>query len=114
MKSIYAYLATFEILDTYWKETKIDGLRSVLSAMNPNPLYETPYLSADPGVFADWSAEWDKVVGAGREGDAVQVFNIAKSVLDYYTVELGYDLGEADNYLEAKLTSLPKTLALAG
>jgi hypothetical protein len=113
MKSIYAYLATFEILDAYWRESKVDGLRSVLSAMNPDPLYETPYVSADPGVFADWTAGWDKVVGAGKEGTAAQAFRVAKGILDYYSVEVGYDLGDAEDFLRSRLKGLPRALALA-
>jgi hypothetical protein len=114
MKSIYAYLKTFELLDEYWETTKNPDLGSVLSGMNPEPLYDTPYLSSDPGAYADWSCAWNKMIGTGKEGTDEQVYKVAKTVLGYYVDEIGYQLGDAEKYLAAGLGLTIGELAIAG
>jgi hypothetical protein len=103
VKSIYAYLKVFDTLNEYWDETKLPDLGSVLSGMNPEPLYETPYLSADPGAYADWSKAWARIVGIRKEGSGEQVFLVAQTFLYYYESEVGYQLGDATNYLASAL-----------
>ena len=103
MKSAYAYLKTFDILNVYWQETKLLDLGSVLSGMNPDPLYETPYLSSDPGAYADWNAIWARLVGSGKEGTAKQVAAVAHAYLRYYEDEVGYKIGDAASFIAAEL-----------
>jgi hypothetical protein len=114
MKSIYAYLKVFELLDEYWENTRNPDLGSVLSGMNPDPLYETPYLSADPGAYADWSAAWSRIIGVGENGTNRQVFDVAMTILRYYTNEVGYQLGDAEKHLGAGLGLTDSELAIAG
>jgi hypothetical protein len=114
MKNIYAYLKTFEMLNDYWKTTKNLDLGSVLSGMNPDPLYDTPYLSADPAAFSDWSTAWNKIVGVGEEGTDQQVFDVTMSFLDYYVEDVGYQLGDVESYLKAGLGLAKNEFAAVG
>jgi hypothetical protein len=103
MNKTYAYLKVFDILDQYWDKNKNEDLGNMLSDMNPNPLYETAYLTADPAVFAEWNVQWGKIVGASNDASNEQIYHVAEPLLDYYTNQLGYDIGDASSYLARRL-----------
>ena len=114
MRCIYAYLKVFSILNDYWCNTKNPDLGSILSGMNPDPLYDTPYLSADPGAYADWVSAWNQRVGRGRDGTNAQILDVAKTLLSYYTDEVGYQIGDAVSCLESGLNDSDSKYAAVG
>jgi hypothetical protein len=42
-------------------------------------------------------------VGENNPGTNEQVFGVAKKILDYYTNDVEYDLGDAEEYLKEQL-----------
>ncbi|MDR3363643.1 MAG: hypothetical protein LBS91_01650 [Clostridiales Family XIII bacterium] len=112
-----AYLQVEEWLNEYYDIDKPYDLGSMLSDMCTRiwkPKKEGDIISGDPAIFASaWTKAWDCIVGNGSEGTSEQVFKVAKTLLDYYTNEVKYDLGDAENYLREKLSLpvTPKTLA---
>jgi hypothetical protein len=75
----------------------------MLSDMSPYTFVSNEYVSADPAVYEDWSSAWDRVVGGQNNATPTQVFAVAKTILDYYRHEVGYNLGESESYLRSYL-----------
>jgi hypothetical protein len=107
-----AYIKVYEILNRYYDENVDEGyedLSNMLADMNPF-IWKAPkdgeIISVDPAVYDDWKEEWIKVVGEGNDGNAVQIFDVAKSILEYYETNLEYDLNGAKEYLKATLAAM--------
>jgi hypothetical protein len=108
-----AYYEVFDILDTYWDQVKLDGLGDMLSDLSPYTFKSDDCVSADSAEYADWKDAWTRVVGAGEEATPFQVFTVACTLLDYYTDELGYNLGESRSVLQKELGLQPDKIVMA-
>jgi hypothetical protein len=108
-----AYYEVFDILDAYWDQVKLDGLGDMLSDLSPYTFKSGDYVSADPAGYADWKDAWARIVGIGEDATPLQVFTIAGTLLDYYTNELGYNLGESRYILQKGLGLRPDQIAMA-
>jgi hypothetical protein len=97
-----AYYRIYDILDEYWDQVRLDDLGNMLSDLSPYT-FKSEYVSADPAGYADWKAAWERIVGADRDADPGQVYIVACTILDYYTNELGYNLGESRDILRDAL-----------
>ena len=97
------YFKVFNILNTYWESNKIDELGRMLSDMSPYTFVSDEYVSADPAVYEDWGSAWERTVMQKDSATPMQVFEVAKTILDYYQHELGYDLGGSEDYLRDQL-----------
>jgi hypothetical protein len=56
--------------------------------------------SFDPAAYVDWQEAWNEIVGSGKDGTGQQVAKVAAVLLDYYANEVGYDLGDAREFLK--------------
>jgi hypothetical protein len=98
----------YNVLETYYQEHKEEDndLGNMLSDWDPEiwvPLENEDFTTADPAVKQDWIETWNGVVGENKQGSSEQVFMIAKKILDYYTNDVEYDLGDAVGYLKEQL-----------
>jgi hypothetical protein len=60
--------------------------------------------SGDPATYADdWTDAWNKIVGKGKMASREQVFEVAKVLLDYYSLEVERDIGDAESFLRERL-----------
>jgi hypothetical protein len=109
MNSVDAYLQVYRILEEYYFYTDkyYDNLGSMLGDMDTTvwvPAEGEAIVSGDPATFAeDWTNAWNRIVGKGNNGTARQVFWVAKELLDYYTQQVDYDLGNVEIYLKEQL-----------
>ena len=67
-----AYLSMFDALDAAWDERQTERLRTFLSESNPHLWRDGG--SADPAVFADFSASFEKSAGAGASPESALDF----------------------------------------
>ncbi|MDR1014117.1 MAG: hypothetical protein LBL86_03955 [Coriobacteriales bacterium] len=109
MNSVDAYLQVYKVLEEYYFSTDeyYDNLGAMLGDMDTTvwvPAEGEALVSGDPAVFAeDWTNAWKRIVGEGGNGTERQVFWVAKNLLDYYTQQVDYDLGDAETYLKERL-----------
>jgi hypothetical protein len=111
MKRAEAYRKVDEILEEYNDKTeaRFDDLDATLGEMAielwDQPKDKSEIITDDPVVFSDWTKTWVKIVGGKDEdGTNEQIFKVAKTaILDYYSIEVEYDLGDAEKYLKEKL-----------
>jgi hypothetical protein len=109
MNRIDAYLTVEKILAEYYfaTEPKLDDLGSMLGDMDTSvwvPGVGEEIISGDPAVFAgQWTRAWNTVVGEEKDGAKEEIFRVAKVLIDYYTNEVEYDLGDAESYLRERL-----------
>jgi hypothetical protein len=107
MNSIEAYILVDELLEKYYESTLLDGLGAMLSDMMPNTKDPNDGLfeSMDPAIFeSDWTKAWNNIVGKDMKGTDEQVLCVAKVLLDYYRIDMGYEIGDAEAYLREKLS----------
>ncbi|MDR0515300.1 MAG: hypothetical protein LBG81_09125 [Coriobacteriaceae bacterium] len=106
MDSESAYIKVYEILDKYYFVTDeyYDQLGNMLSDMMPGEFgaYGS-FSSLDRAVYSDWEEAWEEYVGIGQKGTPEQVFRVAKTIIDYYSLEVEYELGNAEEYLKEQL-----------
>jgi hypothetical protein len=106
---VEAYKNTVDILMEYYLKTDryYDQLGAMIDDMEYKswkPLENEPLVSGDPGIFLDdLTNAWNTIVGKDKEGTPEQVFMVAKTILDYYTNEVEYELGDAESYLKEHL-----------
>jgi hypothetical protein len=72
----------------------------LLTDMTPWPYKredgEEVFSSADPALFkGDWTNAWNKFVGYDKDGTSRQIRKVANVIIEYYTNQVGYDLGDA-------------------
>jgi len=113
MKMKEAYYEVFRILDEYWEKTKIDDLGDMLSDMSPYTFKSDVNVSADPAEYEDWKDAWVQIVGEDNEATPKQIFSVALTLLDYYSNDVGYDLGEPQNVLQRELGVYPEQINIA-
>jgi len=91
----------------YATKKKYDNLGSMLADLDTSvwvPPEGTPLISGDPAIFKiKWTKAWDRIIGEESDGTPEQVFLVAKTLLDYYTNEVEFDLGYAEDYLKSAL-----------
>jgi hypothetical protein len=61
------------------------------------------FSSLDRAVYSDWEEAWAEHVGAGQDATPEQVFKVAKTIIDYYSIQVEYELGDAEEYLKEQL-----------
>jgi hypothetical protein len=109
MNRIAAYLKVEKILNEYYEITKpnYDQLGSMLGDLDTTvwiPNEGEEIISGDPGIFSDdWTNAWNQIVGKDKDGTPEQIFLVAKVLLDYYSIEVEYDLGDAEGFLKEQL-----------
>jgi hypothetical protein len=113
MKMKEAYYAVFDVLNSYWKNAKIDDLGNMLSDMSPYTFVSDDDVSADPAVYEQWGILWNNVVGYERAATNSQVLAVANALLGYYANDLGYNLGGARKALTSAFDVIPEDIAIA-
>ena len=103
MKKNEAYYFVFDIIFDYWKTNKLIELGDMLSEMSPYTFVADEKISADPAVFSNWQIDWEKTVGTDKEATSEQVYSVAKTILDYYSNEVKYDIGNSRSVLQQGL-----------
>jgi hypothetical protein len=101
------YILVYEILHEYYIATEIDDLGAMLGDFDPDswpPNKKELIVSGDPATYAiDWTNAWNKIIGKNKNGSTQQIFKVAKVLLDYYSNEVEYGLGDTVYHLQAKL-----------
>jgi hypothetical protein len=109
MNRIDAYLTIEKILSEYYEITKpnYDNLGAMLGDMDTTvwiPKEGEEIISGDPAVFGgEWTEAWNRIVGKDENGTNEQIFRVAKALLDYYSNDVAYDLGDAEGFLKEQL-----------
>jgi hypothetical protein len=112
MKMLEAYIIVYGFLCDYAEITKNLDVDSIASEMTPMAYEDASgniqNSSFDPAVYEeDWTSAWQKAVGKGKQATTEQVFLVSKELISYYQRELGYDLGDAEEFLQQRLGVSP-------
>jgi hypothetical protein len=87
------------ILQSY-ETTGNDEMVCLISDMEPWPYKrkngEEAFGSADPAVFdEEWTGAWNEFIGYDKGGTSRQIRKVANTVIEYYTNQVGHNLGDA-------------------
>ena len=112
MKMHESYIIVYGFLGDYAEITKNLDVDSIASEMTPmvytDANGDVQNSSFDPAVYEeDWTGAWKRIVGKGKQASTRQVLQVSQELLKYYENELGYDLDDAEEFLEVRLGVKP-------